>query len=323
VDHSQSGVHSESRDSEWDSRVARAASADVRRLLRSASRQRRERWLVLAIVLVAVAAVLTLLFRVELFDGGAGFTPPPAPGGAPADPAAFALNLNRPFASSPAAAWPDGAAGIAPPPARRVGEFSAVQVDSALRQVRDVLVASRLDRRLLVDHDPAQFLGALAPDARGQLEPLFGSGREAEVQSLVSMVADGATLLPVEPKVNGRMIVRAGDDGKLVVHTNYVFVYAFHTDSPERVTDPMDILVVVRAEVDYVLHAGERWARSSQGWWYGDTAGFAYSIACDTYRKGFLAPAFTERTRTKVSGPDRDVYFDPDRPLPAATGCPG
>jgi hypothetical protein len=320
VDHSQSGAHSELRDSEWDSRVEHAASADVRQLLRRARRRRRERWLVGAIVLVAIALVGVLLFRIGLFDSSTP-TALPAGDGAPIETATLALDLNQPFAKSPAAGWPDGAAGIVPPPARAMRGFTAEQVAAATAQVRDVLVASRLDRRLVVQHDANGYLGALAPDARRQLRPLFSGGREAEVQSLVSLIAAGSQLLPAEPKVTGRMSVEAGNAGELIVHTNYVFVYAFHTDAPEKVVDLMDILVVVRAEVDYVLRTGDRWTQGSQGWWYGETAGFAYSIACDAYHKGYLAPAFTERT-TEVPGQDRSRYFDPDARLPAASGCP-
>jgi hypothetical protein len=60
----------------------------------------------------------------------------------------------------------------------------------------------------------------------------------------------------------------------------------------------------------------------AQGWWYGVAGGYAYSIACDAYRKGYLAPAFTERTPSESAGRDRSRYFDPSGPLPSASGCP-
>jgi hypothetical protein len=322
VDTSRSGARTGSFDAEWESRVERAASADIRQLLRGARRRRRERWVVSSIVLVAVALVLVLLFRTSLFDSAAG-TPAPTGAGARAEERAnLALDLTHPFAGTPADSWSDGAAGIVTPPAIQIGAFSAEHVGTALGQVRDLLIASRLDHRLIVDHDPTRFLDALAPDARQQLAPLFGSGHEAEAQALVSLVATDARLLPVPPKVNGTMTVRAGGEGELVVHTNYVFVYPFHTDRPDRVTDQMDILVVVRADVDYVLRSGDRWAPDSRGWWYGETAGYAYSIACDAYGKGFLAPAATEITPAEPSGRDRNAYFDPESPLPTVTGCP-
>lgn len=295
-------------------------------MLRSARRHRRERWVVGSIVAVAVALVLVLLFQIGFFDsllpGSRSASPPASRSGAPSEPAVFALDPIHPFAASPAASWPDGAAGIVvPPTAGPVNGYTADQVAKATGQVRDVLIASRLDHAMLVNHDPRTYLAALAPDARRQLEPLFGSGREAEVQSLVSMAAQNSRLLPAEPKVNGTMSVAAGAPGELVVHTNYVFVYAFRPDS-DKLVDMMDILVVVRADVDYILRTGDRWTTGSQGWWYGTAGGYAYSIACDAYHNGYLAPAFTERTAAEAAPQDRDVYFNPKSPLPPATGCP-
>ena len=276
-------------------------------------------------MMVAVALVIVLLSQIGLFDGllpgSRTATPPAAGSGAPTEPASLALDPSHPFVDSPAESWPDGAAGIVPPAATGpVNGFTADQVAAATRQVRDVLIASRLDRRLLVDHDAGGYLGALAPDARRQLEPLFGTGREAEVQSLVSLAAQDTPLAPVEPKVAGTMSVRAGGPGELVVHTNYVFVYAFV--APAKIVDLMDILVVVRADVDYVLLTGDRWTPSSRGWWYGAAGGYAYSIACDAYHRGYLAPAFTERVATEPSAQERGLYFDPNSPLPPASGCP-
>jgi hypothetical protein len=326
VDHSQSGGHSDSREEEWDSRVERAATADVRDMLRAARRHRRERWVVGSIMVVAVSLVLVLLFQIGVFDGllpGSHPATPPASGtGEPSDPAALALDRSHPFTASPASSWPDGAAGIVPPATTTaINGYTADQVASAIRQVRDVLIASRLDRRILVDHDPSGFLGALAPDARRQLEPLFASGREAQAQALVSLVAQGTRLLPVEPKVSGSMTARPGDlPGELVVHTNFVFVYAF--DAPDRIANPMDVLVVVRADVDYILRTGNRWTPGSQGWWYGAAGGYAYSIACDAYHKGYLAPAFTERDAAETTATERGIYFDPRSPLQPPSGCP-
>ncbi len=306
----------------WAGGVARAADEDVRELPRVERRRRRARWFAGGLVVLAVAAVVTLLVRTSLFERVAG---DPARGDGAgqvaAVPAGTMLDPAKPFASTPVARWADGAAGIVVPPAEAVDGFSAEQVTETTRSVRDVLVASRLDPRLLVQHDPAGYLALLAPDARRQLEPLFG-GREPEVQSLVSLVAGGNELLPVEAKVSGTMSVRAGDPGELVVHTNYVFAYAFEPPRPTRLVDAMNVIVAVRADVDYVLRTGERWTPDSRGLWYADASGFAYSIGCDMYRKGFLAPAATEPSvTTKPDGREPDAFFDPTAPLPAAGGC--
>jgi hypothetical protein len=304
---------------DWAVTVERAATEDVRELLRAEQRRRRGRWLAGGLVVLAVGAVVTLLIRSSLFAPVAG--DPVADGAQPVRSAAQ-LDLSQPFAATPAAEWADGAEGITAPEAKAVGGFSAEQVAETTSLVRDALVASRVDTRMLAQHDPAGYLGLLAPDAKRQLEPLFGGGHEPEVQSLVSMVADGTELLPVAPKVSGTMSVQAGDPGELVVHTNYVFAYAFRPAGPTKLVDAMNVIVVVRADVDYVLRDGDRWTPSSRGLWFGDASGFGYSIGCDAYRKGFLAPVAAEPSVTAPSD-DRqpNMFFDPTAPLPAAGGC--
>jgi hypothetical protein len=282
------------------------------------------RWVAGALVLAVVAAVLTVLVRAGTFD--AELTPADVTsvggGAAEAAPATDAamFDLERPFEPTPAATWADGAEGIVLPTAKPVGDFSASEVAAALEQVREVLVASRLDRALMVDHDPTRFLSLLAPDARRQLAPLF-DGREPDVQSLVSMASAGTALLPAQPKVRGEISVSEGGAGELVVHTNYVFVYAFQPAQPLRLVDAMDTIVVVRADVDYVLRAGERWAEGSQGLWYGQATGYAYSIGCAEYRRGFLAPATSERAVTPDTTGEPASYFDPASPVRSTEGC--
>ena len=305
-------------EADWSVTVARAATEDVRELLRADRRRRRARWLAGGLVVLAVGAVVTLLIRSSLFASVPG---DPVGDDTPQRSTAQ-LDLAHPFAATPADDWADGADGITAPEPVAVGGFSAAEVAEATGLVRDALVASRIDIRLVVRHDPAGYLELLAPDARRQLEPLFTDGHEPQVQSLVSMAAAGSELLPVEPKVSGSMTVRAGGPGELVVHTNYVFAYAFRPERPVQRSDAMDVIVVVRADVDYVLRSGERWTPGSRGLWFGDASGFGYSIGCDAYRKGFLAPVAMEPS---VSAPadegEGDAYFDPTAPLPAAGGC--
>lgn len=309
-------------ETDWAGGAEHTAAEDVRQLLRAERRRRRGRWFAGALVVLAVGAVVVLLVRTSLFEPVAadrspddGTAPAASTGGASFDAA-------QPFASTPAAAWPDGAAAIVPPPPQAIGSFSAQKVGETTQRVRDVLVASRLDPRMLVNHDPAGYLDLLAPDARRQLEPFFGGGQEPRVQSLVSLVATGSTLLPVAPKVSGSMTVALGEPGELVVHTNYVFAYAFEPKAELRLTDAMNTIVVVRADVDYVLRVGDRWTQGSRGLWYGTATGFGYSIGCDAYRKGFLAPVTTGRA---VAGGRDEAspghYFDPGAPLPPAGGC--
>lgn len=306
---------------DWQDEVERTAAEDVRQLLRAERRRRRSRWFAGGLIVLAVGAVAALLLRTTLFEPVAG-DPNRGDGTSPAKATQGALfDVADPFASTPAATWADGAAGIIPPEPKAVGGFSAQRVAEATQRVRDVLVASRLDPRMLVNHDPTGYLDMLAPDARRQLEPLFG-GRELEVQSLVSLIAPGNTLLPVAPKVSGSMSVAPGEAGELIVHTNYVFAYAFEPKGKLRLADAMNTIVVVRADVDYVMRMGNRWAEGSRGLWFGPATGFGYSIGCDAYRKGFLAPVAGARTVTsQVDELDPQDYFNPTAPLPPAGGC--
>ncbi|MGX7827398.1 hypothetical protein ACTG9Q_20165 [Actinokineospora sp. 24-640] len=322
MDHRDYGDHAAVQDAEWRRRVRESAQADVRAMLRATRRRRAERWLVTATVLVAILAVLMLLVGVGMFDR-APRAAEPGPTG-PSGALTQTVDVSAPFARTPAATWADGVAGVTVPAPMQVGEFSADEVAAATGQVRQAVIASRLDRAMLVRHDPSAYLALLAPDSRKQLEPLFGTGLEPQAQALVSLIAPETPLLSAEPKVTGGMTVEAGGPDELVVHTNFLFAYAFEPEDPSAITDPMDIIVVVRAEVDYVLRKGERWVSSSQGLWYGHVGGFGYSIACDWYKKGFLAPAFRDRALTRVPTPrqDRAAYFDPKSELPAESGCP-
>ncbi len=307
-------------DADWARRVERAATADTRRLLRTARQRRRNRWLAIGVIVAALAVVTSLVLSSGLFTVAGSSTPDPDVRGVTGQDAAM-LDETRPFDSTPAAQWPDGAAGIALPPAEAAAGFTAEQVAEATALVRDILVASRLDRRMLVQHDPATFLGLLAPDARSQLEPSFRAGQEPAVQSLVSLVSAESELLPSEAKVNGEMSVSRGEDGSLIVHTNYVFAYAFRPSEPTRLLDAMNVIVVVRADVDYALRWGDKWTPGSQGLWYGDASGYGYSIGCEAYRRGFLAPATTERAVAGEPAREPGAYFDPTSPLPTTRGC--
>jgi hypothetical protein len=321
VDHREHGDSAAVQDAEWRSRVRESARADVRAMLRASRRRKAERWLVTATVLVAIVAVLMLLVGVGMFDEQDRSAARPTPD--QGQQVVQVVDLGAPFAGTPAEGWADGAEGITSPSPMQVGEFSADEVAAATDMVRDALIASRVDRTMLIDHNPDAYLSLLAPDARKLLKPLFGTGREPQAQALVSLIAQGHPLLDVEPKVTGTMTVEAGAPNQLIIHTNYLFAYAFEPEDPSAVTDPMDLIVLVRAQVDYRL-LKEGFTEDSLGLWYGHVGGFGYSIACDWYKKGFLAPAARDQSATHVQSPrhDRASFFDPKAELPAESGCP-
>ncbi|MPZ86087.1 MAG: hypothetical protein GEV28_39240 [Actinophytocola sp.] len=271
----------------------------------------------LVLAVVAVGAVVYNATRPE--DQSPDIVEAPPASDAVEDGAG--VDLTQPFAGTPAEAWPDGVTGIVAPPPVAVGEFSAEEVGQAYAKVRQVLIASRLDREVIEGHDYERFLKLLAPKARADLRPGFSDDLGTSY-SYATRIADDFRLLPVDPKVQGTMSAELGKDGSLVIHTNYVFAYAFDTLTPERVTDAMDIVAVDRWEADYVL-TDDRWPEDNQGLWLDKVQGYGYSIACTAYKEGSLAPAYSERIDGDDADPEaEDRYFDPSKPLLTDSSCP-
>jgi hypothetical protein len=121
------------------------------------------------------------------------------------------------------------------------------------------------------------------------------------------------------------MTVEAKGAGELVVHTDFVFAYAFEADV-DKLHGPMDIVAMTRIQYDYVMRSGPEFRPESQGMWSGPSIGYSYSMGCTASRDGFLAPAFSE-PRVKLDPPLEDggpeVYFDPAKPMPTVNNCPG
>ncbi|MCE7011531.1 hypothetical protein LWC34_53285 [Kibdelosporangium philippinense] len=232
------------------------------------------------------------------------------------------VDFNRPFLGTPAADWSDGAEGIVAPPAQAVGPFNAQQVKDAYAQVRQVLITSRLDRAVLEQHDVERYLKLLAKDSQRKMRPVFAD-EPHEAHAYATRLATGFRLLPAEPKVRGRMWAEQGNKpGELVVHTNYVFAYAFDTSEPDRLRNAMDIVAVGRWDVDYSV-LGDKYAATSRGVWASRSHGFTYSMGCDALQAGYLAPAYSQRRDGEGSdqSEDRTAYFDPSADLPSQTTC--
>lgn len=271
---------------------------------------RRYRNSVIAISVVALCVAALVIFA--RFWSNTAFVPPAADND---------VDLQHPFVATPAAGWADGAAGIVEPKAATVGPYGEEQVAEAYRQVRQVLIAARLDRAVLEEHDFERFLHLFAPDAQAFMRPEFAD--PVDSTGYATRIPKEFRLLPVEPKVKGEMRALLGEDGELVVRTNYVFAYAFHTDDPARLIDVMDIVAVDRVDADYLIY-DEQWEESSQGIWPGEVDGFGYSVACKAYENGYLAPYYSERQ--VAIGPDTetddpDEYFDPAHPMVTEGGC--
>lgn len=233
------------------------------------------------------------------------------------------VDAEHPFIGTPAAEWADGEAGVVAPAAAAIGPFTAQQVADGYAKVRQAVITSRLDRAVLEQHDVERYLTQLAKDSQKNMRPVFGTDPH-EAHAYATRLAAGHKLLPAVPKVKGRMWAEQGTrPGELVVHTNFVFAYAFQAGEDAKLADVMDIVAVDRWDTDYSVLTG-KYAPSSLGIWPVRSQGFTYSMGCEALRAGYLAPAYSERrANAAVNAPpkDRTTYFDPASTLPATSTC--
>jgi len=298
-----------------DERAARAAVRQARRVRPTGpSFLRRHRPKVVAIVALGVVVAVGAL----LVNGSRrGETSQPS-GAAPRT--AYGVDVDRPFAGTPAEGWADGEAGIVAPEPAAVGDYPAEAVAAAYTKVRLVLITARLDRSVIEDHDEEKLLALLAPEAQAEPRRDFAAHPD-KAYAYATRVADGFHLLPAQPKVRGSMRAEQADDGALRVRTNYAFAYAFAPAG--EVAGPLDIVAVDRFEADFAI-TDDRWPTPSRGVWVEEVEWYGYSIACAAYRRGELAPSYSDRTTTPEAMDDSEKarFFDPTQPMPTTSSCP-
>lgn len=317
MQHDALSDHPDFNDQEWLKKSTKSAERDIRRLRRKGKWRGR---MVSALLVVAIAAVGYAMYQRGLFAPG---QPAPA-ASAPSTTVTtkvpdVVVDLNQPFVGTPAAGWADGEAGIVAPAPQPIGKHTAEQVADAYAKVRQVVIAARLDRKVIEGRDTERLLDLVAPEARAQIRAEIAD--PDKTSGLVTLIADGFRLLPVPPKVNGTMSATVGENGALVVHADYIFAYAFHTDDPRDLHDALDIVAMSRSKVDYeVLDAS--WPKPKRGIWVGAYQYFTYSMACGAAKKGMLAPWYSEY---RLSGPppshEPEVYFDVTKPLSDEDSC--
>lgn len=270
------------------------------------------------IVAIAAVAVVVWVNRDSLLDrarGGpaddtSGYPTQAAPSGIAASSKASAAPAG-PFVGTPAARWAAGATGITLPTATAVKGFTKAQVAADLATVKKAMVAGRLDRRMLVDHDMSAFLKVAAPGTHGYLNEGY---RDHKLLSLVTLVAEGTQLSDLEPRVKGRFTVRSvmdGDRPVLEVVSNFVWVYAFVDGQVSLIHDQVHWRFYRPGDVrDADL--GLRPYRYRAYW---------SNIDCDAADRGTLAPP----TIVSVSGPmpteDPANFYDPDHSLEIPDTC--
>ncbi|WP_285569676.1 hypothetical protein [Actinoallomurus iriomotensis] len=293
-------------------RLARAE----RRRRRAMTRQRRGSRLkttgtVLA-VLVALAAVGALGWKVR---GGRGLSPETTPVRRGAVPT---LRAADPFEGSPAAAYADGAAGITPPAATATGGLSARDVEAAYARTRKRLVAAGLDRPTLLGGSPDAFARAVGPDERSYFvtnlnNPDLGKRTRSWV---VTFAPNTAALSGPVIKVHGTMSAHPSAVNHLRgagVRFDYLFVYPI--ERPGSPATLERLVVRLSGEVLFYPSGGTLHSHTSRWELFSDPA------RCDV-RDGFIHPAYHDSApeRSPGTGPAHDPY-DQSQAMPDDEKC--
>ena len=219
-----------------------------------------------------------------------------------------------PFEGTPAAAYPQGAAGITLPKAAAVAGFTAAQVDADLKQVRAAMIAGRLDDAMLTGHDPARLIAMLAPDQRDVVTRWFHG---VTFTRIATWIDPAVKLDPGEqPRVSGKMTyasVVSGGLRTLRVTTNFIWVYAF--------VGPKRPLAAVHDQVDWEFPSTVHLKAGDRGMWVGNTKSYSAWVDCDASYRGLLAPTRPAAGPRPADSEDPMALLRADHALEIADDC--
>jgi hypothetical protein len=173
--------------------------------------------------------------------------------------------------------------------------------------VRRALIATRLDDRMLIRHDPEPFLAMLPADQRPDIRRWF---REKNFDSLATWIAPAAHLNPsAPPRVSGR-VTYAVTGSTLRITTNFVWVYAF-TGTPHS-------YAAVHDEVQWEVSAKTNALRIK------DVRAYLYGMDCATSNDSDMlapqsGPSGTLPDPTRTENPD--ALLRPDHSLSIPDDC--
>lgn len=279
-------------------------------------------WVVLGLVVLVVAAVTVRQVKGETTNDPAATQPTAVPSTMPGE---GKVDLTRPFANTPAALWKDGLDGFesAPVP-EKIGSFTPEQVTKAYDQVKQLISAASLDNAMLEKHDPSTLLGLLAPREAARVKEILDAPDKETAASYVTQLATGFRLLPMGPKLKGKLTVKQGESkDELVIHANYVIAYAFFTDKPGSLRGPSDIVAFTRDDNDYLVRVGEDFAKEDHGLAYGGGQSQTFSMACGAAKAGYLAPSYSEINAGDGPGVSNEArIYDIEKPIDnSGPGC--
>ncbi|HUQ59263.1 hypothetical protein [Lentzea sp.] len=279
--------HPDLKDAAWIRAANRRARREVRAQRLRARLRRHSGKIVSAVALVVIGAVLSGFYQAGEFGN---VSLPDLPD---AQLPYSGVNMEVPFAGTPAEQWPEGDKGIVAPDANPVFE-----------QVRQALVAARLDPAMISEHKPDRFLAMLAPEAREHVAK--------DVGGLTTRLQQGTRLVPGGIRVSGTMTL-GEKDGYPAVTADHVYAYAFEPPDPKKLFNQMEMVAAVRSKITYVV--------TPQGLWPADGSGFWYSIACKASKEGFLGPQFIEPPQHGTGVNDDKRYFSATGEMPAENTC--
>ncbi|MHC5906400.1 hypothetical protein ACVNF4_21220 [Streptomyces sp. S6] len=293
------------------------------------ARRRRRMWALVGIPLAAALAVVAMKPSVIPGDpfgtgttgstGDVAATPLPpetaAPSGAPGEVDPDAPTQARPFAGSPALRWADGAAGIVAPEATAVKGFSKKQVQDLLTRTRTLLIDTNLD--------PATLRGGLPKTARKILDPMQEDVHRLFGEAVLKPTEDNDPLLlfsrfdPAEirlagnvVKTRGRMTFAAGEEGTVVAHADYTFVYpVVRASTPKADGNAEATRTIVRRVLDVELSDPARYKVTPGTLFLSRYNMSSGNSACDV-NDGWFHPEFNSDLQSgpTPSGPEEDPY---------------
>jgi hypothetical protein len=260
----------------------------------------------LAVVAVAVIKVGGRDLLEGIFNGGGSDSNPAPTVAAPAGP----------FEKTPAAAYPEGEAGIVLPAATAVPGFTAAQVTAGLENVKKAMIAARLDTKMLLSHDTSTLVNLLSPENREAVKTSF---TKTDFFAFATHIAPGYSLRDEKIRVKGTVTFTGGTEQGirlLKVETNFVWVYPFAGE----LVKPGDHLVVVHDKITWAFLADADVEPNFRGMYLDSWEGYASNIDCDLLNKSLIALGKPRFVPGATPGDD-NAAFDPNHSLDVQNTC--
>jgi len=317
--------HPDLLDPDWRRHAETEAWTELRRNRRRARSGKRIAWTagVLLVLLTGGFGVYRWgTTTSDHYDSSAGSAVPATTTAPSVLPDIARVDLSRPFNDTPAQAWAESVDGLTVPAAAKTGSFSVAQVQDAYDKVKRLIAAAHLDRRMLEGRDTSAYLAMLSPNEQTRLRPILANRGTSDFAGYVTLVADGYHLLPAAPRITGRLSVRPGDAGELIVHAEYVLGYAFDPGSFGPLTTPAEIDAFDRYAEDYSILTSPPYRKGDSGVALSSGSGFMYEIGCKASKAGYLAPEYSNAETATGSTPSNEAaVFDVNQPMPTDDNC--